>query len=119
MSFTPMASNNATPVLAKGSTYPHGGGTRRDDRAQEGGYRPFKLNRGRMRNMYSAVGIFSTWEAAQQAAKSLAMPEDQVSVIAPGRREPEETGIGAPLGGAVGGALGPRQDLPWEQWQQA
>ncbi len=27
-------------------------------------------------------------------------------MIAGGRREPEETGIGAPLGGAVGGALG-------------
>jgi hypothetical protein len=36
----------------------------------------------------------------------LALPDDQVSVVAPAPREPEDKGIGAALGGAVGAALG-------------
>jgi hypothetical protein len=56
--------------------------------------------------MESVVGVFSSWEAAERAANSLGLPEDRVSVIRAGQREPEETGIGAPLGGAVGGAIG-------------
>jgi hypothetical protein len=57
-------------------------------------------------NMHSEVGVFSTWEAAERAARSLGLPEDRYSIIASDRREPPETGIGAPLGGAVGGAVG-------------
>jgi hypothetical protein len=56
--------------------------------------------------MHSVVAVFSSWEAAERAAKSLELPEDRVSVIGRHRRVPEETGIGAPLGGAVGGAVG-------------
>jgi hypothetical protein len=52
------------------------------------------------------IGVFSDWETAERAAKSLGLPEDRVSVVASDRRDPEETGIGAPLGGAVGAALG-------------
>ena len=56
--------------------------------------------------MHSVVGVFSAWEAAERATKTLGLPEDRFSVIASDRREPQETDIGAPLGGAVGGALG-------------
>jgi hypothetical protein len=56
--------------------------------------------------MHSVAGVFSTWESAERAAKSLGLPEDRYSIIASDRREPSETGIGAPLGGAVGGAIG-------------
>jgi hypothetical protein len=56
--------------------------------------------------MQSVVGFFSTREAAERAAKSLTLPEDRISVIAPGPRKPEDAGIGAALGGAVGAALG-------------
>jgi hypothetical protein len=59
-----------------------------------------------MGHMHSVVGVFSTWEAAERATKPLGLPEDRFSIIASDRREPQETGIGAPLGGAVGGALG-------------
>ena len=56
--------------------------------------------------MHSVVGIFPTREAAQKAARLLLLPDERVSVVAPGPSETEDAGIGAPLGGAVGGALG-------------
>jgi hypothetical protein len=56
--------------------------------------------------MHSVVGIFSTREAAQKAAKLLILPDDRVSVVAPRHLEAEDTGIGPALAGAVGGALG-------------
>jgi len=56
--------------------------------------------------MHSVVGIFSSREAAQNAAKLLMLPDDQVSVVAPRPLQAEDTGIGPALGGAVGGALG-------------
>ena len=56
--------------------------------------------------MNSVVGLFASRGAAEKAAKSLDLPDDRVSVVAPGPREPEDSGIGPALGGAVGGALG-------------
>jgi hypothetical protein len=56
--------------------------------------------------MHSAIGVFSSWDAAEQAARDLGLPEDRLSIVAGDRREPEETGIGAPLGGAVAGFMG-------------
>lgn len=56
--------------------------------------------------MHSVVGIFPTRKAAQTAAKLLMLPDERVSVVAPGPLEAEDAGIGPALGGAVGGALG-------------
>lgn len=56
--------------------------------------------------MPSVVALFPAWEAAHQAARSLGLPEDRVSVVAPAPRQPEDEGIGPALGGVVGGTLG-------------
>jgi len=56
--------------------------------------------------MHSVVAVFPTWEAAERAAKTLKLPDDRVSVVAPGPREQEDSGIGPTLGGAVGAAVG-------------
>jgi hypothetical protein len=56
--------------------------------------------------MHSVVALFSTRQAAEQAARSLDVKPDQVSVVAPAPREQEDAGIGPAIGGTVGGALG-------------
>lgn len=70
--------------------------------------------------MQSVVGIFSSFNDARRASailRSLGIPDNRISVLAPGSSEgevkahivtteAEQPGIGRALGGTVGGALG-------------
>lgn len=56
--------------------------------------------------MQSIAGIFESRQAAERAAKSLNLPDDRVSVIAPQPRQQEDEDIGQALGGVMGGSLG-------------